>query len=79
VSHSTPPEYERRASDATLEAFGRVGALLTGAGGKRCAADWLGDMQAEDWRRHLGPRHGQWLESKRRFDPQQVFCPLLLP
>jgi cytokinin dehydrogenase len=65
--------------DATLEAFARVGELLTGAGGKRYLADWLGDMQVADWRRHLGPRHSQWLQSKRTFDPHDIFCSLLLP
>jgi cytokinin dehydrogenase len=65
--------------DATLEAFDRVGELLTAAGGKRYVADWLGQMDAEDWRRHLGRRHRQWLESKRTFDPHDVFCSLLLP
>jgi cytokinin dehydrogenase len=70
-----PPQF----LDATLEAFRRVGGLLTGAGGKRYVADWLGEMSAEDWRRHLGPRHRQWVDSKRAFDPSGVFCSLLLP
>jgi cytokinin dehydrogenase len=65
--------------DATLEAFGTVGELLTAAGGKRYVADWLGQMHAEDWRRHLGPHHRQWIQSKRTFDPHHVFCSLLLP
>ncbi len=70
-----PPQF----LDATLDAFGRVGELLTAANGKRYVADWLGDMDGEDWRRHLGPRHQQWLECKRTFDPHDVFCSLLLP
>ncbi len=43
--------------DPSLEAFGRVGELLTAAGGKRYLADWLGQMDQESWRRHWGPRY----------------------
>jgi cytokinin dehydrogenase len=65
--------------DASLEAFGRIAGLLTGAGGKRYLADWLGDMSEQDWRRHWGTSYDHWLECKRTFDPKGVFCPLLLP
>jgi hypothetical protein len=43
--------------DASLEALGRIGRLLTDAGGKRYVADWLGDMTQADWRRHWGPEY----------------------
>jgi hypothetical protein len=36
-------------------------------------------MREEDWRRHFGSRHEWWVESKRTFDPHDVFCSLLLP
>jgi cytokinin dehydrogenase len=65
--------------DRTLEALQRAGDLLTGAGGKRYIADWLGDMGEEDWRRHFGSRYEWWVESKRTFDPHGVFCSLLVP
>jgi cytokinin dehydrogenase len=65
--------------DDTLAAFRRAGDLLTAAGGKRYLADWLGDMDEEAWRRHFGHRHDRWVESKRTFDPDGVFCSLLLP
>ncbi len=65
--------------DDTLAAFQRAGDLLIAAGGKRYVADWLGDMDEETWRRHFGPRYEWWVESKRTFDPDGVFCSLLLP
>jgi cytokinin dehydrogenase len=65
--------------DDTLAAFRRAGDILTGAGGKRYVADWLGEMSEEDWRRHHGPQHSWWVETKRTFDPHDVFCSLLLP
>jgi cytokinin dehydrogenase len=65
--------------DDTLGAFKSAGDLLVEAGGKRYVADWLGDVDDEDWRRHFGPRREWWVESKRRFDPHGVFRSLLLP
>jgi len=65
--------------DTSLEAFGRIGELLTGACGKRYLADWLGTMTERDWRRHWGTSHGRWLECKQTFDPHGVFCSVLLP
>jgi cytokinin dehydrogenase len=65
--------------DDTLTAFENAGRLLSEAGGKRYVADWLGDMDEQDWRRHFGPRHEWWVRSKRTFDPHRVFCSLLLP
>jgi cytokinin dehydrogenase len=65
--------------DGTLAAFQGAADLLTEAGGKRYVADWLGAMGEGDWRRHFGPRHGRWVESKRTFDPHGVFRSLLLP
>jgi cytokinin dehydrogenase len=65
--------------DASLDAFGRIGRLLTNAGGKRYVADWLGDIGEHDWRHHFGPDYGRWLDFKRTFDPHGVFCSLLLP
>ncbi len=64
---------------ASLEAFGRIGELLTGAGGKRYLADWLGTMGEQDWRRHWGTSYDRWLECKQTFDPNGVFSSLLLP
>ena len=64
--------------DASLEAFGRIGQLLTNAGGKRYVADWLGDIGEHDWRRHFGAGHRQWLDGKRTFDPHGFFCSRLL-
>jgi cytokinin dehydrogenase len=65
--------------DASLEAFGRIGELLTGAGGKRYLADWLATMTSQDWHRHWGTSHDRWLACKHSFDPDGVFCSLLLP
>jgi len=70
-----PPQF----LDAALEAFGRIGRLLTEAGGKRYAADWLGEMGEADWQRHWGSSYHRWLACKRTFDPHDVFCSLLLP
>ena len=63
----------------TLGASQRAADLLTGAGGKRYVADWLGDPSNVDWRGHFGSRYEAWIESKRTFDPDGVFCSLLLP
>jgi hypothetical protein len=65
--------------DDTLAALQRASDLLTEASGKRYVADWLGDMAEEGGRRHFGSRYEWWVESKRTFDPQGVFCSLLLP
>jgi cytokinin dehydrogenase len=62
----------------TLAAFERASELLTGVGGTRYVADWLGEMRDADWRRHFGSRYDWWIECKRRFDPHGVFCSLLL-
>ena len=63
----------------SLDAFSRIRKLLTGAGGKRYLADWLGTMAEQDWRRHWGISYDQWIGCKQRFDPDGVFCSLLLP
>jgi hypothetical protein len=42
-------------------------------------ADGRGDAGEEDWRRHWGPGHERWLEARRAFDPDGVFCSLLFP
>jgi cytokinin dehydrogenase len=63
----------------TLEASQRAADLLTEVGGKRYVADWLGEPGDFDWSAHLGTCHERWLESKRAFDPDEVFCSLLLP
>ena len=73
------PQVLQQVLNDTLGAFKRAGDLLVEAGGKRYLADWLGDVDDEDWRRHFGPRRESWVESKRRFDPHGVFCSLLLP
>jgi cytokinin dehydrogenase len=65
--------------DDTLAAFQRAADLLTEAGGKRYLADWLGEMDEAAWRRHFGSYHDQWVEAKKAFDPDGVFCSLLLP
>jgi len=64
---------------ASLEAFGRIGELLTAAGGKRYLADWLATMTEQDWRRHWGTSYDRWLTCKQTFDPNGVFSSLLLP
>jgi hypothetical protein len=63
----------------TLGASQRAADLLTDAGGKRYVADWLGDPSNVDWRGHFASRYEAWIESKRTFDPDGVFCSLLLP
>jgi cytokinin dehydrogenase len=63
----------------TLAAFERASDLLTGAGGTRYVADWLGEMDANAWRRHFGSRYQRWVDSKRRFDPHGIFRSVLLP
>jgi hypothetical protein len=65
--------------DDTLAAFERAGDLLTGAGGMRYVADWLGEMRESAWRRHFGSRYDKWVSSKRTFDPHGIFRSLLLP
>ncbi len=65
--------------EGTLEASQHAADLLVHAGGKRYVADWLGKPERFDWAEHLGSRHGRWLEWKRTFDPDGVFCSLLLP
>ena len=65
--------------DDTLAAFQRAGDLFVQAGGKRYVADWLGDMDEQDWREHFGHRYDGWVQAKRRFDPHGIFRSLLLP
>jgi hypothetical protein len=36
-------------------------------------------MTEQDWRRHWETSHGRWLKCKQTFDPNGVFCSLLLP
>lgn len=64
--------------DDALDALGRAGDLLTGAGGKRYVADWMGTMDDNRWRQHFGTLYDWWLDSKRTFDPHGVFCSFLL-
>jgi cytokinin dehydrogenase len=73
------PQIMAQFLDDTLAALGGAADLLTGAGGKRYIADWMGDMAEADWRRHFGSRYEWWVESKRTFDPHGVFCSHLLP
>jgi hypothetical protein len=49
------PQILPRFLDASLQAFSRIAELLTGAGGKRYLADWLGTMARQDWHRHRAP------------------------
>jgi cytokinin dehydrogenase len=65
--------------DDTLLAFRRAGDLFVEAGGKRYAADWLGDAGEQDWHRHFGSHYERWVAAKRTLDPDGVLCSLLLP
>jgi cytokinin dehydrogenase len=73
------PQVLPQVLDDTLAASQRAADLLTGAGGKRYLADWLGRPSDVDWQGHFGSRYERWIESKRIFDPDGVFCSLLLP
>jgi cytokinin dehydrogenase len=63
----------------TLQASQRAAEVLTEAGGKRYVADWLGNPNEVDWRRHFDSLHEWWLKAKQTFDSQEIFCSLLLP
>ncbi len=65
--------------DDALRALQRAADVLVAGGGKRYVADWLGRIEDVDWRAHFGGIYDWWLESKQRFDPNGVFCSVLLP
>jgi cytokinin dehydrogenase len=72
------PQILPKLLDVALDALGRAGDLLTGAGGKRYVADWMGEMDEDGWRQHFGSLYDWWLNSKRTFDPHGVFCSFLV-
>jgi cytokinin dehydrogenase len=65
--------------DAALDVHERISDLLTQAGGKRYAADWMGDMDEGAWRARLGDRYDVWAKARRTYDPDGVFRSALIP
>jgi cytokinin dehydrogenase len=63
---------------AALEAHEAIGELLIQAGGKRYAADWMGEMDEGRWRARLGDRYETWMKARRAYDPGGVFTSKLL-
>ncbi|HZI09776.1 MAG TPA: FAD-binding protein [Myxococcus sp.] len=74
-----PMGVPRELLEETLAALGPVEERLREAGAKRYLSGHLGDMDAESWRRHLGPRHAAWGAARERFDPHRVFTSQILP
>jgi hypothetical protein len=73
------PQVLPEALEQTLEASQAAADVLVEAGGKRYAADWLGDPVRFDWQHHLGGSYEPWLQAKRAFDPHSVFRSRLIP
>jgi cytokinin dehydrogenase len=61
-----------------LDVHQAISDLLTEAGGKRYAADWLGEMDAAAWRVRLSDRYEAWMVARRTYDPNEVFRSALL-
>jgi cytokinin dehydrogenase len=61
-----------------LDVHQAISDLLTGAGGKRYAADWMGEMDAAAWRVRLSDRYEAWMVARRTYDPNDVFRSALL-
>jgi cytokinin dehydrogenase len=69
-----PPELLPEA----LDVHARLAELLTGAGGKRYLADWMGEVDEEGWRAHFGPAYDGWVKARHAFDPDRVFTSALI-
>jgi cytokinin dehydrogenase len=63
----------------SLAALRGVHQTLIEAGGKRYLSGWLPPMDASAWQAHFGERYSDWMEAKRRFDPNRVFRSALFP
>jgi cytokinin dehydrogenase len=61
-----------------LDVHARLAELLTGAGGKRYLADWMGEVDEEGWRAHFGPAYDGWVKARHAFDPDRVFTSALI-
>jgi len=61
-----------------LDLHARLAELLTGAGGKRYLADWMGEVDEDGWRAHFGPAYDGWVKARHAFDPDRVFTSALI-
>ncbi len=61
-----------------LDVHARLAELLTGAGGKRYLADWMGEVDDDGWRAHFGPAYDGWVKARHAFDPERVFTSALI-
>ena len=74
-----PPGVAESEREEVLGALDRIETALRAVGGKRYLSGWLGAMDEGRWREHLGVHHAAWVSAKRRFDPENIFCSVLLP
>jgi len=62
-----------------LDVHEQISEVLTHAGGKRYAADWMGEMDEVAWRARLGDQYDAWAAARKTYDPGGVFRSALLP
>jgi cytokinin dehydrogenase len=62
-----------------LNVHERISEVLIHAGGKRYAADWMGEMDVVAWRTRLGDQYDRWVSARKTYDPEGVFRSALLP
>ena len=72
------PQIESAHLTAALAIHEAVSELLVQAGGKRYAADWMGEMDEDRWRARLGDRYDVWMSARQTYDPDGVFRSALL-
>jgi cytokinin dehydrogenase len=65
--------------DDALAAMRDVDAMCREAGGTRYLSGWLGEMDDGRWRAHFGDKYAEWVEGKRRLDPDGIFVSRLFP
>ncbi|AKU97373.1 putative oxidoreductase [Labilithrix luteola] len=74
-----PVAFARSSLDGVIRALDRITGLTLEAKGRRYVSGWLGSDPAGYLRAHFGERYGQWLEMRRRYDPQGIFRSSLFP
>lgn len=63
-----------------LETIRNLDATFLAQGGKRYLSGFLGEsLEQNYWKNHFGARYAQWMELKKIYDPQNIFCSMLHP
>jgi FAD/FMN-containing dehydrogenase len=58
-----------------LEAITMMDKRFLARGGKRYLSGYLGDDLSPDyWKTHFGPEYETWLNLKKQYDPNGIFC-----